>query len=151
MESDFSLITANDPLRIPEAIPLFEPDEPQKRVTTDEETGVNLFGSPDIDSNSPVIDTEPDRLQKDSDPTLESPDKAALEEQFQELPDDDEDPGIDDDIEELLGQPEVSKIAEPDDTLSEESEEENEEQGMKLRSGTRKADTVNKTVRFQTK
>jgi hypothetical protein len=151
MESDFSQITANDPLRIPEAIPLFEPDEPQKRVTTDEETGVNLFGSPEIDSNSPVIDTEPDRIQKDSDPTLESPDKAALEEQFQELPDDDEDPGIDDDIEELLGQPEVSKIAEPEDTFSEESEEENEEQGMKLRSGTRKADTVNKTVRFQTK
>jgi hypothetical protein len=120
-------------------------------VTTDEETGVNLFGSPEIDSNSPVIDTEPDRIQNDSDPTLESPDKAALEEQFQELPDDDEDPGIDDDIEELLGQPEVSKIAEPEDTFSEESEEENEEQGMKLRSGTRKADTVNKTVRFQTK
>ena len=66
------------------------------------------------------------------------------------MPDDDEDPGIDDDIEELLGQPEVSKIN-PDDTLSEESEEENEEQGMKLRSGTRKTDTVNKTVRFQTK
>jgi hypothetical protein len=54
-------------------------------------------------------------------------------------------------VEELLGQPEVSKIAEPEDTLSEESDEENEEQGMKLRSGTRKADTINKTVRFQTK
>ncbi len=150
MESDFSQITANDPLQIPEAIPLFEPDEPQKRVTTDDETGVNLFGSPEKDFNSPVLNSEPDRIHKDSDPTIESPDKAVLEEQFQELPDDDEDPGIDDDIEELLGQPE-GNITEPDDTLSEESEEENEEQGMKLRSGTRKADTVNRTVRFQTK
>ncbi len=76
--------------------------------------------------------TPPGRIHKDSDPTIESPDKAVLEEQFQELPDDDEDPGIDDNIEELLGQPEVSKIADPDDTLSEESEEENEEQGMKI-------------------
>ena len=122
-----------------------------RNLVRDQSVSICMLQSPEIDSNSPVIDTEPDRIQKDSDPTLESPDKAALEEQFQELPDDDEDPGIDDDIEELLGQPEVSKIAEPDDTLSEESDEENEEQGMKLRSGTRKADTVNKTVRFQTK
>jgi hypothetical protein len=152
MEQDFSSITRHDPLLIPKSIELFEPDAPKEQNDTDEGV-INLFGNEPktkLDSAVPIV--EADRDIEDSDPNTTPPAQAALEEQeFQELPEEEE--GIDDDIEELLGQPGESNINQPEDEVSDnditEEEEEDEEPGMRLRSGTRKQETAPKTVRFR--
>ena len=152
MEQDFSSITRHDPLLIPKSIELFEPDAPKEQNNTDEGV-INLFGNEPktkLDSAVPIV--EADRDIEDSDPNTTPPAQAALEEQeFQELPEEEE--GIDDDIEELLGQPGESNINQPEDEVSDnditEEEEEDEEPGMRLRSGTRKQETAPKTVRFR--
>jgi len=152
MEQDFSSITRHDPLLIPKSIELFEPDAPKEQNDTDEGV-INLFGNEPkakLDSAVPIV--EADRDIEDSDPNTTPPAQAALEEQeFQELPEEEE--GIDDDIEELLGQPGESNINQPEDEVSDnditEEEEEDEEPGMRLRSGTRKQETAPKAVRFR--
>ncbi len=136
---------------IPKSIELFEPDALKEQNNTDEGV-INLFGNEpkaNLDSAVPIV--EADRNIEESDPSTTPPAQAALEEQeFQELPEDEE--GIDDDIDELLGQPGESNINQPVDEVSDndiEEEEEDEEPGMRLRSGTRKQESAAKTVRFR--
>jgi hypothetical protein len=156
MENEFNTITKFDPLRVPDAVQLFEPDVPKEQANTNDGT-INLFGDkPEdtlrseylktlgdkrmpVENNEEGISTEQDGEQ----PT------PPQEQDFQDLPDDDD--GLDDDIEELLQSKSTEQGTNNDESLSEDSEEqsEDEEQGMKLRSGNRKPEGTTKTVRFR--
>jgi hypothetical protein len=156
MENEFNTITKFDPLRVPDAVQLFEPDVPKEQANTNDGT-INLFGDkPEdtlrseylktlgdkrmpVENNEEGVSTEQDGEQ----PT------PPQEQDFQDLPDDDD--GLDDDIEELLQNKSTEQGTNNDESLSEDSEEqsEDEEQGMKLRSGNRKPEGTTKTVRFR--
>jgi hypothetical protein len=161
MEQEFSVITKFDPLRVPNAIELFVPDVPKEQTKADDET-INLFGDPTEEN------LESDILNKvQTGPTLpldeivpEEPENSKerivpLEEQeFQDIQDEDD---LEDDLDELLypkGEVSNSKDVSPDlnevnESDDEEPSDDEEEPGMRLRSGKIKEEPAQKTVRFR--
>jgi hypothetical protein len=161
MEQEFSVITKFDPLRVPNAIELFVPDVPKEQTKADDET-INLFGDPTEEN------LESDILNKvQTGPTLpldeivpEEPENSKerivpLEEQeFQDIQDEDD---LEDDLDELLypkGEVSNNKDVSPDlnevnESDNEEPSDDEEEPGMRLRSGKIKEEPAQKTVRFR--
>ena len=156
MEHEFSVITKFDPLRVPNAIELFVPDVPKEQTKADDET-INLFGDPTEEK------LESDILNKvQTGPTLpldeivpEEPENSKerivpLEEQeFQDFQDEHD---LEDDLDELLypkgevSNPDLNEVNESDE---EEPSDDEEEPGMRLRSGKIKEEPAQKTFRFR--
>jgi hypothetical protein len=157
MENEFNTITKFDPLRVPDAVQLFEPDVPKEQANANDGT-INLFGDKPEDTlrseylktlgdKRMPVESEAEGIQTEQE-NEEQP-TPPQEQDFQDFPDDDD--GLDDDIEELLQSKSTEQGTNNDESLSEDSGEqsEDEEQGMKLRSGSRKPEGTTKTVRFR--
>jgi hypothetical protein len=164
MEHEFSMITKHDPLRVPNSVELFVPDVPTEQEKTDDDN-IDLFG------NTPDEDFGAENLKNDKQgpmppinediPKGPSEIKAKLvpleEQEFQEIPEDDD---LDEDIEELLQQNGESKNTdlnsmspknEGNISSNEDTSDNEDEPGMKLRNGKLKLEPAYKTVRFREK
>ena len=163
MEHEFSTITKHDPLRVPQSVELFVPDVPKEQEKTDDDS-IDLFGNtPDEElgaENRKNDQQGPMPPVNDDIPVGPSENKAKpvpLEEQeFQELPEDDD---LDEDIEELLQQNGESRNTDANDNTppmnegnissNDDTSDNEDEPGMRLRSGKLKLEPSYKTVRFR--
>jgi hypothetical protein len=163
MEHEFSTITKHDPLRVPQSVELFVPDVPKEQEKTDDDSIDLFWNTPDEElgaENRKNDQQGPMPPVNDDIPVGPSENKAKpvpLEEQeFQELPEDDD---LDEDIEELLQQNGESRNTDANDNTppmnegnissNDDTSDNEDEPGMRLRSGKLKLEPSYKTVRFR--